>query len=169
VKTLLLAAIVALLPVAGIANDSFLAFDAGIAVDPVSGINATNGLPVSNTVRGVSPGGVPWRIRNLNASIDTSGRISVSGRGLLLAGGNTIGTNGGQSVHALLICGNGAAQTNHSTPAAGVALAANGDFRIDGTLSPAPPASCDSPVLLIVNTGGRWFAAGILANDGDDD
>jgi hypothetical protein len=42
-----------------------------------------------------------------------------------------------------------------------VALAANGDFRIDDLLSPAPPNTCDSPVLLIRNSAGSWFAAGI--------
>ena len=45
----------------------------------------------------------------------------------------------------------------------GVPLAANGDFRIDDVLSPAPPADCESPVLLIRVTGaGAWFAAGLF-------
>ena len=44
----------------------------------------------------------------------------------------------------------------------GLALAANGDFRIADTLTPTPPSACASPVLLIRNTGGAWFAAGIL-------
>ena len=41
-----------------------------------------------------------------------------------------------------------------------VPLDVNGNFRIDDTLNPAP-AACDSPVLLIRNAGGSWFAAGI--------
>src|SRR3954463_10941984 len=85
---------------AGNAGDHLLSFNGGIAVDPVSGIAA--GAPVLNVVRNVQPGGAPWRIAALSASIDVSGRISVRGRGLLLAGGNGIGTNGGQSVHAIL-------------------------------------------------------------------
>jgi hypothetical protein len=33
---------------------------------------------------------------------------------------------------------------------------------IDDVLTPAPPADCTSPVLLIRTTdGGTWFAAGI--------
>ncbi len=150
----------------GKADDSLLSFDGGIGVDPVSGIAA--GAPALNVVRGVQPGGAPWRIARLTASIDVSGHITVRGRGLLLAGGNGIGTNGAQSVHAILFCGPAATATAHATPAAGVALAANGDFRIDDMLSPTPPNPCGTPVLLIANPAPRWFAAGILANDEDD-
>ena len=151
---------------AGNAGDQLLSFNGGIAVDPVSGIAA--GAPVLNVVRNVQPGGVPWHIDRLTADIDVGGRIKVQGRGLLLAGGNGIGTNAGQSVHAVLFCGPAATATALSTDHAGVPLAANGDFRIDGTLTPAPPANCATPVLLIVSANDRWFAAGILANDSDD-
>ena len=89
------------------------------------------------------------------------GRIKVNGSGLLLASGNGIGTNAGQSVHATLFCGPGATATAHNSTLAGVALDANGNFRIDDFLSPLPPSVCDSPVLLIRNVGGVWFAAGI--------
>jgi hypothetical protein len=50
-----------------------------------------------------------------------------------------------------------------------VPLELNGDFRIDDVLNPAPPADCASPVLLIRNPGGAWFAAGILKRENDDD
>lgn len=165
-KTWMLGLFLAALVVpAGKADDLLLSFNGGIGVDPVSGIAA--GAPVLNVVRGTSPGGAPWVIAKLNASIDVSGRIKVRGRGLLLAGGNGIGTTAGQSVHAILFCGPAATATAHATPAAGVALAANGDFTIDDTLSPAPPNPCTTPVLLIANPAPRWFAAGILANDED--
>ena len=57
--------------------------------------------------------------------------------------------------------------TQFSTDLAGVPLAANGDFRIDDVLVPAPPANCDSPVLLIRNSqpNPAWFAAGIPKQD----
>ncbi len=154
---------------AGKATDLLLSFNGGIGVDPVAGINAATGLPTANVVRGTSPAGAPWRIAKLSASIDVSGRIEVHGRGLLLAGGNGIGTNGNQSVRAVLFCGPAATATSHGTGAAGVALAANGDFHIDDSLSPAPENPCTTPVLLIVNPAGRWFAAGILENDEGDD
>ena len=100
----------------------------------------------------------------LSAEVKVDGRIHVEGRGLLLAGGNEVGTNGGASVFATLICGplpNGPF-TVQSTPVANaVALAADGDFTIDDILSPAPSNSCANAVLLIRNVGGVWFAAGI--------
>ena len=70
------------------ADDIFLKFKGGIGVIPVSS---------------VAPPGQPWVIRALIAEVD--GRIHVEGRDLLLAGGNGIGTNGGQKVFATLICG----------------------------------------------------------------
>ena len=146
------------------ADDTFVKFKGGIGVIPVSSVGPT-GAPVANVVRGISPPGQPWVIRALSAEVKVDGRIHVEGRGLLLAGGNAIGTNGGQSVFATLICGtlpNGPF-TVHSTPVANaVALAADGDFTIDDILSPAPSNPCDNPVLLIRSAtlvGGLWFAA----------
>jgi hypothetical protein len=55
------------------------------------------------------------------------------------------------AVFATLFCGPAATATAHSSSVAGVAIEANGDFRIDDALTPAPPRSCDSPVLLIVS------------------
>jgi hypothetical protein len=136
------------------AADDLVRFDGGIGVIPVSNVNAA-GVGTANVVLGVPPGGQPWVIARLTAEAKGDGRISVAGRGLLLAGGNGIGTNGGQSVEARLFC----AGVAHDTGL--VPLEANGDFRIDDVLSPAPPSPCESPVLLIVSGGGRWFAAGI--------
>ena len=147
-------------------RNSLARFDGGIGVIPAStGAGAANPdgtLPNVrlNIVRGVSPGAGPWGIAELRAEIDTDGSVRVRGRGLLLASGNGIGTNANQSVFATLICEASAPFIEHSTNPAGVPLAANGDFRIDDTLN-SVPADCASPVLLIRNLGGVWFAAGI--------
>ena len=136
-----------------------LKFKGGIGVISVTGV-AANGAVNLNVVRGVPPAG-PWRIAALEAAVGLDGHLRVVGRGLLLAAGNGIGTNGGQSVHATLFCGPAATATAHDSTLSGVALAPNGDFRIDDFLTPAPPSPCDTPVLLIRNVGGVWFAAGI--------
>jgi hypothetical protein len=140
-------------------DSSDLVFKGGIAVQPISGVAATGAVNL-NVVRGVSPAG-PWRISSLNVAVSPNGHIIAVGRGLLLAAGNGIGTNGGQKVHVTLFCGAAATATAHSSNAAGVALAPNGDFAIEDVLSPLPPASCTTPVLLVRNAGGLWFAAGI--------
>jgi hypothetical protein len=146
-------------------------FEGGIGVIPVSNgagpVNADGTFPNArlNVVRGVNPGAGPWRIADLRADIDTDGRIKVRGRGLLLASGNSIGQNANQSVFATLICEAAAPFVEHSTTVS-VPLAANGDFRLDDTLNTVP-LDCPSPVLLIRNTGGVWFAAGI-PKSGDD-
>jgi len=152
----------------------FLArFQGGIGVIPaatgVGTANADGTFPnvKLNVVRGVSPGAGPWRIADLRADVDLDGHIRVKGRGLLLASGNSIGQNANQRVFATLFCEAASPFVEHNTALAGVPLEANGDFRIDDTLSPAPLV-CPSPVLLIRNTGGVWFAAGI-PKLGDDD
>jgi hypothetical protein len=147
-------------------DDSFLKFDGGIGVIPVSNVAVAGGVTTvtRNAVRGINSPGQIWVIRALKADVDSDGRIKVQGRGLLLGGGNNIGTNAGQSVIATLICGvNPPVLSTTTTP---VLLEPNGDFRIDDVLTPVPANPCDSPVLLIRNgTGAVWFAAGILKPD----
>jgi hypothetical protein len=154
-------------------RDLLATFSGGIGVIP-----ASNGVGVANAdgtfpnvrlnvVRGVLPGGGPWRIADLRAQVDLEGQISVRGRGLLLASGNSIGQNANQRVFATLICEATAPFVERNTDLAGVPLAVNGDFRIDDVLTPAP-VDCASPVLLIRNIGGVWFAAGLPASDDDE-
>ena len=112
------------------------------------------------TVRGVTAAGQIWVIRDLAANVKQDGSIRVDGRGLLLGAGDAIGSNGNASVFATLFCANDG-NVQHSSNPAGVPLEVDGDFRINDTLSPAPPNTCDSPVLLIRVTTGSWFAAGI--------
>ena len=147
------------------ATDFIARFDGGIGVIPVSNgagpMNPDGTLPnvKLNVVRGVNPGAGPWRIADLRADVHTDGRIKVRGRGLLLASSNSIGQNANQNVFATLICEAAAPFVEHNTTFS-VPLEPNGDFRIDDTLNPVP-SGCPSPVLLIRNAGGVWFAAGV--------
>lgn len=147
-------------------DDSLVKFRGGIGVIPVSSaggtVNADGTFPNvnANVVRGVNPPGQIWVIADLRADVSADGHISVRGKGLLLAGGNAIGGVAKQSVFATLICEAAAPFTLRNTTLTGVALQPNGDFEIDDQLTPAP-TSCASPVLLIRNLGGAWFAAGI--------
>jgi len=144
----------ALVPLCAAAQ-SLVRFEGGIGSQPLR----AGGL--INDVLGVNPGGRPWVIERLSAHVKVDGRISVRGRGLLLAGGNNIGRTGGQTVHARLFCG-GVAHNTGTVP-----LDADGDFRIEDTLTPVPVPGvpCADPILLIVSgnapPAGSWFAAGI--------
>jgi hypothetical protein len=155
-----------------VAADTLVKFEGAIGDIPVANVagtaNPDGTFPnvTRNIVRGVNPAGQIWVISAFKADVKGDGRIRVDGRGLLLGGGDTIGTNGNASVFATLICEAVAPFTQHSTDLAGVPLAANGDFRIDDVLVPAPPPDCASPVLLIrVTVAGAWFAAGIPKRD----
>src|SRR5260370_2924128 len=118
-KTAVLAlALVVLVPFAVTADDTLASFNGGIAVStPLIAVTVTgvepniSVTPVLNIVCGVSPGGVPWRIRNLHAVVEISGHITVEGRGQLLAGGSptlpaldVIGTNRGSKAKAQQSC-----------------------------------------------------------------
>ena len=151
-----------------IADDTLVRFQGAIGDLPVANVagtaNADGTFPnvTRNIVRGVAPAGQIWVISAFKADVKVDGRIRIDGRGLLLGGGDAIGTNGNASVFATLICAAVEPFMQFSTDPAGVPLAANGDFRINDVLVPTPPADCASPVLLIRVTGaGAWFAAGI--------
>ena len=134
-----------------IADDKLVRFKGAIGDIPVANV-AGNPNPdgsfsdvIRNIVRGVNPAGQIWVISDFRADVKVDGRIRVDGRGLLLGGGDTIGTNGNASVFATLICEAVAPFTQHSTDLAGVPLAANGDFRIDDVLVPSPAPSDRGP------------------------
>jgi hypothetical protein len=176
---LLAIALVALVPFSVMAEDTLVKFKGGIGVDSVSGSPGpapTNTVVTRNIVRGVQPAGQLWTIADLQAEVKTNGQITVDGRGLVFAGGNTVGTalvltatggTAGLNVFATLVCETVAPFVERNTHP--VPLAANGDFRIADMLSPAPPADCNNPVLLIRNAGNNnWFAAGIRQFEDND-
>lgn len=144
-------------------SSNLFEFDGGIGAQP---FRSSAGAPILNTVAGVNPGGAPWVISSLRVVIGTDGSIRARGRGLLLAGGDNLGTRGGpRQVLASLFCRNapvapapaGSLQTIPYNSAF-VDLDENGDFQISGQLIDAnggiPSASCGNtidnrPVLLI--------------------
>ena len=164
-------------------DDVLVSFERGIGVHPVMNVAAPANDPNNvtfqnvraNLVKGVVPALGPWRIDDLRATVDVSGRIRVRGRGLLLAGGDNIGRNGNLSVFATLICEAAAPFVQRSSAATAdgvvftgvVRLEPNGDFRIDDTLKTQGgvgdpvPSTCPSPTLLIRAANGLWLAAGI--------
>ncbi len=150
------------------------------------------GVPVLNVVAGVNPGGTPWDMTRFEAVIKSNGEIKAEGRGVLLLGGDGIGTRAGpRQVILSLFCrgpftapavAGPVVQNAFNSPT--VVLSVDGDFSVRGLLTDAtgaaPPLDCGNdldnrPVLLVravtpanAETGapaipGAWFAAGILA------
>ncbi|MGL4231670.1 MAG: hypothetical protein ACRCWJ_09925 [Casimicrobium sp.] len=146
-------------------RDTLVRFDGGIGSQPFA--SGTGGVPVPNDVKGVPPGGRPWPISALKATVRTDGTISVKGKGMILGGGANVGRPAiPRQVVATLFCGD---LTMNSTA---TDLDAAGDFKIDSALSAMPPIPCAAPILLIRNfangAAGPWFAAGIPKVDDED-
>jgi len=155
-------------------DDILVRFQGGIGSTPVRGGTIANNAPLPNDVFTIPAGGRPWVIRKLEAKVKVTGDIEVNGKGLVVAGGNSVGRPGTKngvpitSVFASLFCNGDTTPLNTVT----VPLAANGDFTIKDTLAPLPPNPCAAPVFLIRNPDPQnfvWFAAGIPVSTKDDD
>ncbi|HEX7969333.1 MAG TPA: hypothetical protein VF502_14025 [Stellaceae bacterium] len=99
-------------------------------------------IQAANVVGGIGGGGQPWSTLGGDARVDlSSGRIDFEVRGLVLAGGNTIGTRAGiAKVKGTLVCDPGAAdQAIVDTPA--VDLSLTGDAEFDGNVGPIRPSA----------------------------
>jgi hypothetical protein len=146
-------------------NNVLARFEGGVGSQPFA--SGPGGVPIANDVKGIPPGGRPWPIGALKASVKTDGSISVSGKGMILGGGANVGRPAiPRQVIATFFCGDIAM---NSAP---TDLDAAGNFKISSALSALPPSPCVAPILLIRNfnsgVAGPWFAAGIPRVDNDD-
>jgi polyisoprenoid-binding protein YceI len=136
----------------------------GFHWESVIGIAQLNNVVGSGT-GAVTGGGVPWSALAGDATVDpVRGRLSFRVRGLVLAGGNFIGTPGTTTqVRGTLVCDtDGSATGGNSvlvdTPL--VQLGDLGDATFSGTLGPLPAVCATEPdVAFLVRLGsGRWIA-----------
>jgi hypothetical protein len=145
-------------------------FDGGMGSQPFASVG---GAVAPNDVRGVPPGGRPWEIRRLKATVFNDrglARIVAKGEGLILNGGNATGTPAApRTVAATLFCG-----TNTPFNSEAVPTNAAGDFEIRSPLTdpagnmvlPDPCGTPAAPAILLIRNApggvpGAWFAAGI--------
>ncbi len=126
------------------------------------------GNVVGSGTGAVTGGGQPWSTTEGEAEVNLkNGDIAFEVRGLVLAGGNSIGTPDGITmVKGTLVCDtNGSAGGGNSTlvdtPA--VPLSAQGDAEFSGNVGPLP-AACNEPdiAFLIRISAGRWIANGAV-------
>src|SRR5215469_18845260 len=108
-----------------------------------------------NVVDGISGGGQPWSTLGGEASVDLrTGEVEFEVHGLVLAGGNSIGTPGAVvSVAGTVVCGVGVSVATPPVP-----LSAQGEAEFDGIV--AVPLSCkgNNIALLLTAPNGQWIA-----------
>ncbi len=112
-------------------------------------------IQAGNVVRGIPGGGQPWSTTGGEAAVDLgTGDIAFRVTGLVLAGGDAIGTRANiTEVRGTVVCGNSARADTPLVP-----LSAQGDAEFSGNV--AIPPGCDNTVFLIRIPAGRWIANG---------
>lgn len=120
-------------------------------------------IQAGNVVAGITGGGQPWSTLGGEASVNLStGRVDFEVRGLVLAGGNTIGTPDGiDKVKGTVVCVTGVTPTVIDTPL--VPLTARGDAEFEGAVGPIPTTCTPTNVLFLVRIAAdRWIANGAV-------
>ena len=164
----------------GVAGASLLAAAAPSRADDVVHWQTVIGIiqagnPVGSGTGQVTGGGQPWSATGGESVVNLrNGDVGFRVRGLVLAGGNTIGTPGAiTGVKGTLVCDlNGSAGGGNTTlvDTPLVALSDTGDARFSGNFGPLP-AACSEPdiAFLIRIAAGRWIANGAVLKRSDGD
>lgn len=134
---------------------------------PPNSINTVGGnTTVSPPIPGIIGGGEPWSTLGGHAYVDlTSGTVDFEVDGLVLAGGNGIGTTGGATpVEGTLVCAPGSTTQmvfNTST----VPLSAQGNAEFHGSFGPLPTVCITTngvAFLIRIVSNGHWIANGAV-------
>jgi hypothetical protein len=124
-------------------------------------------VQAGNVVGNIPGGGQPWITLSGHASVDlSSSQVEFEVRGLVLAGGNTIGTPGATNqVKGTLICDAG--NTNVTLDTVLVPLSPRGDAEFSGAIAPIPTTCTPSNVAFLIRIGAnRWIANGAVRTFG---
>jgi hypothetical protein len=112
--------------------------------------------------------GAPWSTLSGQAKVNlVNGQMQFNVKGLVLAGGNSIGTPGTQTqVKGTLICVLGSAPTSPSNiilDTVSVPLSSSGDAQFSGTIGTIPGSCTPSNVAFLIRIlAGRWVAYGAV-------
>jgi hypothetical protein len=133
----------------------------------IIGIISAGNVVGTGTTTAVQGGGQPWSTSGGHAEVDLrNGRINFVVRGLVFAGGNSIGTPGAVTqVKGTLVCDTngslGGASVLVDTPL--VPLDESGDARFSGDLGSLPGACSEPDIAFLVRVpAGRWIANGAV-------
>jgi hypothetical protein len=156
----------------GIAGASLLAMAAPSRADDSDVVHwqtVVGLIQAGNVVGNINGGTQPWSTNGGEAGVNLrTGEVGFRVRGLVFAGGNTIGTPGTiNQVKGTLLCDAGATNTTVDTPL--VSLSATGDASFSGNVGPIPEICTSSNVAFLVRLGaGRWIANGAVRRSNDD-
>jgi hypothetical protein len=123
-------------------------------------------IQAGNLVGNIQGGGQPWSTLGGEANVNLrSGHLEFEVRGLVLAGGNSIGTPDAiNQVKGTIVCGPANLPNPlfvADTPV--VSLSAQGDAEFEGNVGPFPSACTPSNVAFLVRiAAGRWIANGAV-------
>lgn len=121
-------------------------------------------IEAGSTIGSITGGGEPWTTLGGSAYVDlTNNGVFFNVKGLVLAGGNTIGTPGTvTSVEGALVCAPGASQAVYYT--APVTLDGQGNAWFAGSFTTAPTGCSTSAIafLIVVASNGHWIANGAV-------
>ena len=133
------------------------------AADPVRWSTVVGIEDANNVVGNIPGGGQPWTTTGGFAIVDlASGRVEFEVRGLVLAGGNSIGTPDAiTQVMGTVVCEPGALNLTFNTPL--VQLSSRGDAQFVGTIGPIAASCAPSNVAFLIRIpAGRWIANGAV-------
>jgi hypothetical protein len=134
------------------------------AGDSVSWKTIIGIIQAGNVADGIPGGGQPWSTLGGSARVNlATGEVEFEVKGLVLAGGDTIGTPGAiNQVKGTIACPQTNGQVNAvDTPL--VPLSAQGDAEFEGVVGPIPTACTASNVAFLVRiAANRWIANGAV-------
>ncbi len=141
----------------------------------IIGITQTGNIVGSGTGK-VTGGLLPWHTTGGTATVNLgTGDVHFAVRGLVLAGGNFIGTRADVAqVRGTLVCDTTGSANGNSTlvDTELVSLSLRGNARFSGNVGPLPDACINSPniAFLIRSARGLWIANGSVRElDGEDE
>ncbi len=120
-------------------------------------------VQAGNTVGNITGGGQPWTALGGRARVDLArSRLDFDVQGLVLAGGNTIGTPGAvNQVMGTLLCDAGGTNLTYDTTP--VPLSPQGDADFSGPIGPIASTCNSSNVAFLIRIpAGRWIANGAV-------
>ena len=113
-------------------------------------------LQNGNVVGGIPGGGQPWTTLGGRARVDlANGRLDFDVQGLVLAGGNSIGTPDGITmVTGTLVCVIAGSPTPVTVDTVPVPLSPQGDADFSGTIGPIPTTCTATNVAFLIRIAG---------------